>query len=198
MIGVDGQGQSGHTTLHMGTCLRFGSHRGYADAINTASTFPRASPFVANAPVHAAKLPYRLRQTSCIVERGIKQGETVRVRRLLSLSVVLALPTSRIVTAQQRIVPDSAAGRYVAQTITVEGIVASVGSSRRSATTFLNFGAAYPNQSFTAVIFRSSASRFPNPQQWEGRRVRVSGKVRLYREKPEIVLEEPSQIVVVP
>jgi hypothetical protein len=47
----------------------------------------------------------------------------------------------------------------------------------RSGTTFLNFGAAYPKQTFTA------GSRFPNPQQWEGKRVRVTGKVRLYRDR---------------
>ena len=122
----------------------------------------------------------------------------MRVRKLLSVSILLSLATSRISAAQDRVVPDSAAARFVGQTVTVEGTVASVGSSRRSATTFLNLGAAYPNQTFTAVIFRSAASRFPNPQQWEGKRVRVTGKVRLYREKPEIVLEEPSQIVLAP
>ena len=99
--------------------------------------------------------------------------------------------------AQQAIVADSAANHYVGRAVTVEGTVASMHVTR-SGTTFLNFGAAYPNQTFTAVIFRSAASRFPNPQQWEGKRVRVTGGVRLYRGKPEIVLEETSQLVLAP
>ena len=61
-----------------------------------------------------------------------------------------------------------------------------------------NFGAAYPRQTFTAVNFRSAASRFTNPQQWEGKRVRVTGKVRLYRDRPEIVLEASSQLAAAP
>jgi DNA/RNA endonuclease YhcR with UshA esterase domain len=96
--------------------------------------------------------------------------------------------------AQQRIVSDSSAHAYVGQTVTVEGTVATVHVTR-TGTTFLNFGAAYPKQTFTAVIFRPAASRFPNPQQWEGKRVRVTGQVRLYRGKPEIILEELSQLL---
>jgi len=98
--------------------------------------------------------------------------------------------------AQHRVVLDSQAASHVGQMVTVEGTVASVHTTR-TGTTFLNFGAAYPNQTFTAVIFRSAASRFPDPQQWSGKEVRVTGQVRLYRGKPEIILEEPSQVIAV-
>ena len=70
-----------------------------------------------------------------------------------------------------------------------------MGTSRRSAIIFLNFGAAYPHQTFTGVIFRSAASRSPNPRQWEGKHVRVTGLVKLYGGKPEIILNNPSQLV---
>ena len=122
----------------------------------------------------------------------------MRLLSRLGLFVLVSLALGRVSAAQQRVVPDSTAARYVDQTVTVEGIVAGVGSARRSATTFLNFGAAYPKQTFTAVIFRSAASRFPNPQQWEGKRVRVTGKVRLYRNRPEIILESPQQLTAAP
>jgi len=98
---------------------------------------------------------------------------------------------------QQRVVRDSEAASHVGESVIVEGTVASVHVTR-SGTTFLNFGAAYPKQTFTAVIFSSAASRFPNPQQWEGKRVRVTGKVRLYRDRPEIVLEASSQLAAAP
>jgi len=99
--------------------------------------------------------------------------------------------------SQQLVIRDSETTSHVGQTLTVEGTVASVHVTR-SGTTFLNFGAAYPNQTFTAVIFRAAASRFPDPRQWEGRRVRVTGTVRLYRGKPEVVLEAPGQLVAAP
>lgn len=104
---------------------------------------------------------------------------------------------SDVLSAQAPIIADSAAARHVGEAVTVEGYVAAVFTSRTQ-TTFLNFGRAYPNQTFTAVIFRSAASRFPNPRQWEGQRVRVTGQVRLYQGRPEIILEQPSQIQAVP
>lgn len=115
---------------------------------------------------------------------------------LAALSTMAVAPTNRL-CAQEPVVADTAASHHVGQTVTVEGSVASVHEAR-SGTTFLNFGSAYPNQAFTAVIFRSAASRFPNPQQWEGKRVRVTGQVRLYRGKPEIILETASQLTVAP
>lgn len=59
---------------------------------------------------------------------------------------------------------------------------------------FLNMGGKYPNQTFTAFIPSDSAARFSNPQQYEGRTVSVSGKIALYKGKPEIIVNSPSQI----
>jgi len=56
-------------------------------------------------------------------------------------------------------------------------------------------GGKYPNQAFTVFIRSSSAAQFPNPQQYEGRTVSVSGKITLYKGKPEIIVNSPSQIV---
>lgn len=97
----------------------------------------------------------------------------------------------------QATVPDTAAARYVGQTVTVEGVVANVFTSR-AGNTFLNFGAAYPNQTFSAVVFSRAAGRFPNLPQWEGRRVRVTGRVQLYRGRPEIILNSPEAIAPAP
>ena len=58
---------------------------------------------------------------------------------------------------------------------------------------FLNMGK-YPNQAFTAFIPSSSAAQFSNPQQYEGGTVSVSGKISLYKGKPELIVNSPSQI----
>jgi DNA/RNA endonuclease YhcR with UshA esterase domain len=55
-------------------------------------------------------------------------------------------------------------------------------------------GGKFPNQAFTAFIPSASAARFSNPQQYEGRTVAVSGKIALYKGKPEIIVNSPSQI----
>jgi DNA/RNA endonuclease YhcR with UshA esterase domain len=55
-------------------------------------------------------------------------------------------------------------------------------------------GGAYPNQAFTAFIPSGSAGQFSNPQQYEGKTVSVSGKIQLYKGKPEIVVTSPTQI----
>jgi DNA/RNA endonuclease YhcR with UshA esterase domain len=119
-------------------------------------------------------------------------------RRLLLTTLFLTLgPTVRLAHAQQAVIRDSEAASYIGKTVTVAGMVASVHVAR-SGITFLNFSEAYPNQTFTAVIFQAASSRFPNAQQWEGQRVHVTGKVQLYRGKPEIVLSESSQLVPAP
>ena len=59
---------------------------------------------------------------------------------------------------------------------------------------FLDMGGKYPNQAFTAFIPSASAAQFSNPQQYEGRTVAVSGKITLYKGKPEIIVNSPSQI----
>jgi DNA/RNA endonuclease YhcR with UshA esterase domain len=59
---------------------------------------------------------------------------------------------------------------------------------------FLNMGGKYPNQSFTAFIPSASAGQFSNPQQYDGQTVSVTGKIELYKGKPEIIVKSPSQI----
>ncbi len=112
--------------------------------------------------------------------------------RLGLLFGVLLLTQADRLSAQDTVL-DSAASRFVGTTVTVEGFVASVHTSR-AGNTFLNFGAPYPNQTFTAVVFRSSASRFRDLAQWQGRRARVTGLVQMYQGEPEIVLTDPSAL----
>jgi len=95
--------------------------------------------------------------------------------------------------AQSPRIKDSETGAHVGQRVVVEGTVASVFTSR-SGNTFLSFGAAYPNQDFTAVIFSEDAGLFSNVEQLQGKRVEVSGVVRIYRGKPEIILRSGAQL----
>ena len=87
-------------------------------------------------------------------------------------------------------------GNYIGQEKIVEGEVVVVYKSG-SDTVFLNFEKPYPNQCFSAVIFKGFLSAFPDYESYEGERVRVKGKIEEYNEKPEIILKEKEQIWVV-
>lgn len=95
--------------------------------------------------------------------------------------------------AQGSHITDSQAGAHVGERVLVDGVVAGVYTSR-SGNTFINFGSAYPNQDFTAVIFSENAGTFPNVEGLQGKRVEISGVVRLYKGKPEIILRAADQL----
>ena len=62
-------------------------------------------------------------------------------------------------------------------------------------TCYLNFGAKYPNNTFTIVIFAKDFDKFPDRLKWkEGDIITITGKVKLFNEKPEIVLNDEGQI----
>lgn len=87
------------------------------------------------------------------------------------------------------------AAQHVGSTATVEGVVSQVSISRKG-TIFINFGGRYPNHVFYGVIFKGNAGRFPNAQTLEGHTVAISGTIKSYEGKPEIIISSPSQIEV--
>ena len=70
--------------------------------------------------------------------------------------------------------------------------------SKPKETTFLNFCPDYRTCPFGAVIFDSNAHKFPNPEQYEGQTVEITGLIRSYQGRPEIILKDPSQIKIIP
>jgi hypothetical protein len=107
---------------------------------------------------------------------------------------VLALGSLRAFGAT--IGPEDAAA-HVGENATVCGVVESAhfASRSRGQPTFLNFGRPYPNQVFTALIWGSDRSKFDEPENTlQGKRVCVTGTIRLYRERPEVILSNPDQL----
>ena len=93
--------------------------------------------------------------------------------------------------APKGVIPWSEAGRYLGLTVTVEGRVLGVRDA----------GGVYrlvfdEEESFVVVIPKRDAARFPLGE-YPGRVVRVTGLVRSYRGRPEIVAKSPLQIEVV-
>ncbi|MBN8584433.1 MAG: hypothetical protein J0M37_05005 [Ignavibacteria bacterium] len=86
------------------------------------------------------------------------------------------------------------AGNYNGRTVTVKGFVADVYQSEKVA--YLNFVEKFPKNPFTAVIFASKFSDFPDIINYKNKDVEVTGRVSMYREKAQIILNSPKQIVV--
>jgi DNA/RNA endonuclease YhcR with UshA esterase domain len=97
----------------------------------------------------------------------------------------------------KRIAPADA-GRHEGEEAMVCGLVAATryAAGTRGSPTFLDFGAAYPGQVFQVVIWGSERSRFHEaPEQaFLHKQVCVTGRIRLYRGKPEITVKDPAQL----
>jgi len=88
------------------------------------------------------------------------------------------------------------AANYYGQYKTVEGTIVTTYNSGKAC--FLNYHTNW-KKNFTAVIFRSDYNKFPeNPEEYyDGKKVRIYGKIKQYQGKPEIILKSPSQIEII-
>ncbi len=70
-----------------------------------------------------------------------------------------------------------------------------INTSSAGQVNFLNFDASRPAE-FTAVIFKRNLDKFPQPlkELYEGKIVRIKGRVHLYKDHPQIIVTDPSQI----
>jgi nuclease S1 len=92
---------------------------------------------------------------------------------------------------------DREAAAHLGETATVVGMVAAVFRSKKG-TVYLNFGADYPHQAFTAVALPPTPAWTAGLDSLVGRRVGVRGSIVSYRGRVEIVLKQPQQIVPAP
>jgi DNA/RNA endonuclease YhcR with UshA esterase domain len=110
---------------------------------------------------------------------------------------MLALMLSTLALAGQAqgppVITPAEAAKHVGETVIVQGKVTEIVLSV-NLTTHINFGGLYPKHAFTATIFKADQTRFPGVREYEGKLVQVEGQVHLYKDKPEIVLTERSQI----
>lgn len=69
--------------------------------------------------------------------------------------------------------------------------------SSKNSPTFLNIGGKYPNQLLTVVIWGDVRKQFKNsPDELKGKQVCFTGRIILYKERPEIIIGQPGQVQV--
>ena len=102
-------------------------------------------------------------------------------------------PESRQPAGTVQVISWQDAAKHYEEYTTVEGTIVVTHNSGKAC--FLNFHPDYKRY-FTAVIFASDFSRFPaNPENYYyGKRIRVTGYIKEYKGKPEIILNDPIQI----
>lgn len=95
-------------------------------------------------------------------------------------------------------IPWSHAGRYIGQTVTVEGRVANA-SKYRGRVCFLNFTQDWQGQ-FYVVVFSEAFEDFPeSPEKYLlGKTIRVTGPVQTYDGRPQIRVYRDDQVEVLP
>jgi hypothetical protein len=97
-------------------------------------------------------------------------------------------------------IPSTQAQQHIGETNTICGPIASTRylESPRGGPTFLNFDRPYPNHTMTVLIQPANRSKFPTPPElmYSQKVVCVAGPIITYHGKPEIVVQDPSQIVI--
>jgi hypothetical protein len=95
--------------------------------------------------------------------------------------------------------PEEAA-KHIGETRTVCGKIfgGKYLENSKGSPTLINMGAAYPASPFTVVIFGSDRVHFTyKPEEFlDGKTICVTGLIKLYKDKPEIIVTSPSQISV--
>jgi len=88
---------------------------------------------------------------------------------------------------------------HIGETATVCGSVASAryAEKTKGSPTFINLDKPYPQHVFTVVIWGSDRAKFGQPEEnWKDKKICVTGKIQEFQSKPEIVVKDPSQVVV--
>lgn len=84
------------------------------------------------------------------------------------------------------------ADQYYGQEMIVTGRVAQV--TIRPKVRFLNLDRPFPGSPFTVVIF--PGTYFPDAKGLKGKLIEIRGKIKNYKDKPEIVLDDTNQLTV--
>lgn len=104
------------------------------------------------------------------------------------LIIVTVSLKAQSITAEQ-------AKNYIGKPATVCGTVAGIFTSDKSGITFISMGADYPKNTFTIVVFKDAVAKFSyRLSTLKNKSICVTGKIKNYKGKPEIVADNESQI----
>lgn len=120
--------------------------------------------------------------------------KNLRTACLLLLLANLLVPARAV---QNSKLTAAQAKDHIGERATVCGTVAGThyAEKAKGAPTFLNFEKPFPRQLFTVVIWGADRPKFGRPEiDYRGRKICVTGALKLFRKRPEMEVKEPKQI----
>jgi hypothetical protein len=114
------------------------------------------------------------------------------MKTLLTIAISLVTLTG---FAQTKIT-SAEISKHVGDSVTICETLTGGRFLEQSSITLLNFGGAYPNQLFTAVIRGKVRDQFKVAPESDlkGKKVCVTGKITMYQDRPQIVIYDAKQI----
>ena len=110
---------------------------------------------------------------------------------LIAASILLA-KTDPLPQSAKRI-DYTEAPNHIGEYACVSGKIDNVYISQKG-NVFLNFCPDYKTCPFSVTVFTSDAYKFPNPKQYEGQTVELTGLIRAYKGRSQIILKDPGQM----
>ena len=130
-----------------------------------------------------------------------KQLYLAALRLALILNKLFPIPTPTINFKEagkdyKNLVEAKEAVNYVSKSITVCSRIYGIRSTEKI--TQINIEAPFPNSPFTIIIFAYSYNKFPQPiaEYYKDKNICVKGKVELYKDKPQIIIDNPEDIII--
>jgi DNA/RNA endonuclease YhcR with UshA esterase domain len=118
---------------------------------------------------------------------------------LLLCSLFTAVP-QRASAVELRADDSKALSEYEGEFVSVVGRVVKTFKAPSGKVRFLNFGANY-RHSFSVVIFTGDMKKFADigepTEYYLKKNVKVSGIIKIYRGRPEIIVKSPAQLAII-
>jgi hypothetical protein len=133
-------------------------------------------------------------------QKQAQQPSPTQASPTKAAAVTTAAPPPVPTGAVSNNIPTTQAKQHIGETNTVCGPIVSTRylESAHGGPTFLNFDHPYPNHTMTVLIQAPNRTKFATPPElmYSQKVVCVAGPIINYHGKPEIVVQDPSQIVI--
>jgi hypothetical protein len=142
---------------------------------------------------------HRIKCELFIIAEKHQKASNVRMKAFLPILVVLIfvfkLAADETNSPALLKIGANEAYKYYEKEMIVTGKVVQV--TIRPKIAFLNIDHPFPDESIALVIYSSETNKFSDLRALEGKSVEVSGKIRRYRFRPEIILDSTNQLKVI-
>jgi hypothetical protein len=126
--------------------------------------------------------------------RALPIQRTVAGRNMRALVFAFVLALAAAPALAQQVTAPADAPKHLGEIVTLEGPVSEIHTDSRSGATFINMGGRFPNQACTGVIFKDDASKLPGMDGLTGKVVDITGRVKDYKGRCEIILNDAEQL----